>query len=520
MLTDVLLAFLSALLLVLSFPKFDMAILVWVALVPLLIAIRDKSLKHAFALSFLTGISFFAGVFYWINEVSGFKLADFFPLLAYFGLYFSIFGLGFNFISKKTPFSPIVTAPVLWVSTEYLRSNAGFLGLPCALLGHSQYVQLPIIQICSFTGVYGVSFLIVMTNVAIREVLCSYFCPVHVESIESDNSRKRRRNSTTSFILTLVMLSGTVVYGFWALSENPKAEKLSMTVIQGNIPQEIKWNQAFRKRNFAKHLRLTKEALENDDTSLIVWPETAVPGPFRRDLYLLHSITNLAVETKTHLLIGSSQRPKFGSREFRRKNWFNSGFLISPRGRIEGQYNKIRLMPFGEYLPFEDQLPWPSRLVSKASHYIPGREHTIFHVDDAKFGVLICWENVFPGLVREFVKKGANAMINITNEAWFGETAAPYQFVAMSVFRAVENRVSVARSANTGISCFIDPYGRIMGRVENNNRDIFVEGYLTQEIPLSQKRTFYTIYGDIFAYINLTICVLVLALSFLKIKRE
>jgi apolipoprotein N-acyltransferase len=167
------------------------------------------------------------------------------------------------------------------------------------------------------------------------------------------------------------------------------------------------------------------------------------------------------------------------------------------------KHHKIRLLPFAEHLPYRDVFPWPARLVAKAGPYIPGEEYTLLPLQGRRFGVLICWESIFPDLVRRFVKGGADFMVNIANEAWFGKTAAPYQFVAMNVFRAVENRITIVRSANTGISCFIDPYGRILGRVTNHGTDIFVEGYHTQEIPLLHQHTFYTHYGDIFVYLNI-----------------
>ena len=199
----------------------------------------------------------------------------------------------------------------------------------------------------------------------------------------------------------------------------------------------------------------------------------------------------------------------------------NTAIFISSEGKVLGQYLKIRLLPFAEYLPYESTFDWPDFIIPKKKRNweYPGKEYTLFNLDGAKFGAIICWENAFPDLFRQFVKNGANFMLNLTNEGWFGETAAPYQFLAMCVFRSVENRISMARAANTGISCFIDPYGRITGRVWKNNKDIFVDGYLTGEIQLSQQRTFYNNYGNMFVYITLTISALFIALSFFKAKK-
>ena len=501
----------SAFLLIFSFPTFDFSLLVWIALVPLFLVIRDKSLKSSFVLSFLTGIIFFMGVFYWINVVKGFTPVDFLLLGIYLGSFFGLFGLLFNFLLKKT-FPSFIVAPVLWVSFEYLRSHAGFLGLPWALLGHSQYLNLPIIQIASLTGVYGVSFLIVMFNTALSDAI-SYALAKKKKDLVSKNLTPFK-----PVIISLLLIGLSVIYGFSVMSENT-GDKVSVTVIQGNISQDIKWNRAFKKLILDKHVKLTESASINDHASLIVWPESSVPGPFTQDLYALQTISNLAKKTRTYLLIGSSQRPKFGSGGLREGYSFNRAFLITPNGIIARYYDKIHLLPFAEYLPYKDSFPWPARFVARAGNFLPGKEHTLFNIGTTQFGVLICWENIYPELFRQFVKNGANFMTNMTNEAWFGETAAPYQFLAMSVFRAVENRVTVVRSANTGISCFIDPHGKIIGKVRNNNKEISVEGYLTMAIPLTHRKTFYTLYGDVFAYTNLVMGIFLVALFFLIGKK-
>lgn len=490
------LALLSALLLVLSFPTFDFHFLAWIGLVPLFIALRDKSPMWGFALSFLTGMTFLMGIFYWINIVNGFKWTNFLVLGIYFGSYFGLVGLGVNFVRQKGNISLALAAPVLWVSMEYARSHAGFLGLPWALLGHSQYLNLPLIQIASITGVYGISFLIVLVNVALSEFL---------------------GNLPGSLKLTLVTISVlglSVLYGVDVISKPPSTPKMRVSVIQGNIPQEIKWEPQWREHNMAKHIKLTKDAVHGGHASLVVWPETSVPGNLTQDFNLLHALGDLANASRADLVVGSSVRPKFGSRQFRMEHRFNSAFLISPERAVVSEYKKIRLLPFSEYLPYRGSFPWTERLTSASGNFLAGKEHTLFAASGVKFGVVICWESIFADFFRNFVKKGAQFMVNITNEARFEETAAPYQFLAMNVFRAVENRRSIARSANTGISGFIDPYGRIIGVIKDAfGKEIFVEGHLTKEIPLSKELTLYTLYGDIFAYGNLVALVLVIVVS-------
>jgi apolipoprotein N-acyltransferase len=505
------LAFLSALLLIPAFPKFDLEFLAWVALVPLFIALKDQNLKSAFGLSFLTGICFLMGIFYWINVINNVTLIHFILLGVYFGAYFGLFGLALNFISRRTGMSSVFIAPLVWVSMEYLRSHAGVLGLPWALLGHSQYLNLPLIQISSFTGVYGVSFLIVMVNAALSEVILS-------SQGATQASTRYWPTLVKAAIVPVFLLGATLIYGFSVISERVDRETISISVIQANIPLNLRMGPELRELNLQKHIGLSKEAAARSQASLIVWPETAVQGSLTQNANLLKMISTLAKEAQSHLLIGVSMRQKFGSRESKKKNRFNSAFLVSPSGRIVGRYNKIHVLPFGEYLPYKDFIPWPSSYASLAGDVMAGEEITLFDLNNVKFGVAMCWESIFPDLFRQFVKNGATFMVNITNEAWFEKTAAPYQFMAMTVFRAVENRVSIARAANTGISGFIDPYGRVIGKVSNGTQDIFVEGYLTTAIPISEERTFYTNHGDVFAYTNLVATFLALGLSLMKAR--
>ena len=184
------------------------------------------------------------------------------------------------------------------------------------------------------------------------------------------------------------------------------------------------------------------------------------------------------------------------------------------------RYDKIRLFPFGDYLPYKGILPWSFIGVPNISGYIPGEKYTLLELPNAQFGVTICWENIFPDLVRQFVKNGAQFIVNMTNEAWFGETAAPYQFVAMSVFRAVENRVYVVRCGNTGVSCIIDPYGKVVDRVKDENgKDIFVRGVLKGSIIPSKNKTFYTQHGDWPAWLSLAFSTVLLFVTIIKKPR-
>ncbi len=234
-------------------------------------------------------------------------------------------------------------------------------------------------------------------------------------------------------------------------------------MVQGNIPQNLKWNREYREQIISQYERLTEEA-EKSEPQLIVWPETATPGFVLNDFSLLRRMASLLAGAKAYLLIGSSEYPKFSGPHFKLSlSKGNTALLFSPQGRVLGQYLKMRLVPFGEYIPYKDFIPWPDFIVQKGKRTfdIAGREVTLFRVGGDPFGTLICWEVLFPDLTRNLVKKGAGFAVNLTNEAWFGKIAFPQQMLSSCVFRAVENRINLVRCANTGISCFIDPYGRV-----------------------------------------------------------
>jgi len=251
----------------------------------------------------------------------------------------------------------------------------------------------------------------------------------------------------------------------------------------------------------------------------MIWPESATPRSISTDAKLQSQVRDLARSTAAYLLLGSTQLQKFKVQSAQSARYWNSAFLISPEpGEVKSQrYDKIRLFPFGEYLPYKDTIPWRLIKVAEFGNYVAGKEYTVFKTPFSRFGVTICWENIFPDLVREFVRNGAQFMVNVTNEAWFGPVTAPHQFVAMSVFRAAENRVFMVRCGNTGISCSIDPYGRVVNRVRGTDGgDIFVQGYMHESIVPLDSKTVYNRYGDWFAWLCVAVSIIFLALGALK----
>jgi apolipoprotein N-acyltransferase len=482
--SDLGLAALSGLLVVACFPRFDTHWLVWVALVPLLLAMERGGPWRAMLLAQLTGVIFFVGVFEWIWQVPAYNILDEVMLGLYLALYFALWALGVRWLSARTLVPVALTAPALWVGLEYVRSHAGFLSLPWMLLGHSQYQQPVMLQIASITGVYGLSFLIVVVNVAVAQLF-----------IRRPTTWRAVPGAT---VYALGSLAVVLAYGLLVLSAEPAPERLRVAAVQGNIPQNVKFDAAHRQLTLDRYASLTREAARQG-VALIAWPETAMPGDVEHDPRLLQPVRQLAIDVGVPLLVGSSEHAKFTNREAGPRR-FNSMVLFSPRGHIVDVYRKIRLVPFGEYEPLAGIITWPAIVASSMGNSLAGDRQTIFTIDGVGVASTICWENIFPDLVRQFVRDGARVVVNATNEAWFQDSGAPRQFLAISVFRAAENRISVLRVANTGISAVIDPYGRIVERLRGpDGRDVFVAGVLTASLPVTRQPTLYTRFGDVFA---------------------
>jgi apolipoprotein N-acyltransferase len=390
-----------------------------------------------------------------------------------------------------------------------------------------------VIQIASLAGTYSISFLIVLANAALASLILGQpKTPLPPEpskvqgcSAESDEVQgrpaphvvlgyrlpphRRRQRPINKGKVTFVMTTASLIvlvllYGHFNLSQAITGDRMKVSLVQGNIEQGKKWDPRYAHEIMAIYSELTREA-SKEKPLLIIWPETATPGSISLNQRLHTEVRNIASRAGADLLLGSAQHQKFEPKESAVIEYLNSAYLInSDPGMTKNQrYDKIRLFPFGEYLPFREIIPWSLLNVRESSQYMLGKEFTLFGLPPFRFGVTICWENVFPDLFRQFVKRGAEFMINITNEARFGKTAAPYQLASMSVFRAVENRIYVVRCANTGISCIIDPYGRMIDRIKDGKgQDIFVQGILTGSIIPLKSKTIYTRYGDWFVWVS------------------
>ncbi len=483
-------------------------------------AAYGRSMIGAFFLALVFGLTFFAGVFYWTLIVKSYSFLHQVVLILYLGSYFGLFGLTVAFLSKKYSLTAVLFfSPFIWVSLEYLRSNMGFLSHPWPLLGHAQGKYLPVIQIADFSGTYGVSFLIGMVNSVVAAMCCFLFLKSK-KSLLPPVFRISRKEFSVLAITVACLVSLTLLYGAVRLSTPIEGQKVRVSIVQGNIAQAQKWDPKYAKAITKLYTELTHRVIK-EKPDLIVWPEAATPKPVSLDMSIYRNVKQLADEADAYLLIGSSSMEKFNPQDREKTKFKNSSFLFGPGSQARDQrYDKIHLLPFGEYLPHKEIIPWSWINIPNVVTTAAGKVFTVFECLEFRFSAPICWETVFPYMIRNFVRNRAQFIVNITNEAWFGDTAAPYHFLSSNVFRAVENRVCLVRCGNTGVSCFIDPHGRIVKRVKDETgRDIFVRGTLTETITLMNEQTIYTRFGDIFAWFCLGCSVLVLIAGIIKKSR-
>jgi apolipoprotein N-acyltransferase len=501
---DIILALSSGVLLVLGFPPFDFYPVAWIALVPLLVSQWDKNARTAFLLGTLTGFVYFLGTIYWVfhsmyyyGNIPAVLSALLLVLLSfYLGIYVGVFSILFNFLTKNSKLPALFVAPVLWVTLEFLRTYA-LTGFPWSVLGYSQYKLLPLIQIADITGVYGISFLIVALNVAIFDATVSW--PKRLGTMPLYG----RMPFTLSIIAFAAIIVLSVYYSKVKLNESDTGSKIKVSVIQGNIAQDKKWDLRFQKEVIDTYKRLSMN-VSAAAPDMIVWPETALPFTFGYNESLSQELITFQrtyLFGNPYLLFGSVIAKDAAGNS----RMANSAVLMSPEGDIVSVYDKIHLVPYGEYVPLRNVFPFIRKLTAGIGDFVPGKETVVMKTPFAKISNLICYEIIFPGLVRKFVNRGANVLVTITNDAWFGRTSAPYQHFSMAVFRAIENRTPIVRSANTGISGFIDSTGRI-----KRKSDIFVETVMSEDVVLRNETSFYTKFGDIFTFLCIICTVLII----------
>jgi len=471
---------LSAALNVSIFPRIDFTWLAFVCMVPLFSLIEDRTPQKLFGFFWLSGFLFQLGNLYWIYLVI--QHYSSLPVLLCVGilillclvlaLFWGVFGFVSGFLRNRLGLAvALLLSPFLWTSLEWARNQ--ITQFPWCLLGYSQYTHLRLAQLASFAGIYGLSGLIVAFNASIimSIVLRKYYY-------------------TT---VCVAIAAGVSLYGHFRIQQHIEGPVVRAGLIQGNIPQDVKLDFSFADEVHQKHLRMTRELILKDKPDVIFWSEAATLFPIRQGGLWTSQLQHLVRTSRIPLILGSDTVQK--------GEVFNSAYLVTETGDITAQYDKVYLVPFGEFVPLKNIFSFAGKLIPEISDFSPGTYYEPFVVHGEKVSVNICFEVVFPQLSREFCRRGAGLLSTITNDAWFGHTSAPHQHFAMSVMRAIENRRYLVRAANTGISGFVDPYGRILQRTE-----LFVPAAITGEVRWNHETTFYTRYGDWFVYLSLFLC--------------
>ena len=460
--------------LALAFPRMDWNLAAWFALVPLLMAATRSSAREALGWGWLFGFVFFAVLLRWLNFT--FSVYSALPgpvawlptalLAAYCGLFVGGVAAAVSWIGARLSTGAALGAtPFLWVAAEWLRGHL-FGGFPWGTLGYTQYKQLPVLQIAELGGVHLVSILLVATNAALAGCLLLAWRP-----------------AAAGAAVAAAAIGGTLLFGAVRLNEAAPAGEVRVTLLQPSIAQPLKWDPAYTQQTLGIYFALMRQ-VPAERPDLVVWPETALPTLLREDPALVATLSSMAERLEAPLVVGSLDEVA-ETRGLR-----NTAFLVSGRG-IEERYDKIQLVPFGEFVPLSGVFGFVREWAEFVSELEPGSRLGVFPGPPAPFGVVICYEGIFPELVRGLVGGGARLMVNMTNDAWFGRTSGPEQHLAMYPFRAVEHRIAVVRAANTGISAFIAPSGRIQRRM-----NLFERGHLTETVPLRSGWTLYGRLGD------------------------
>lgn len=493
----------SGLLLILCFAPFDIYLLAWIAFIPLLISLLDKKPKEAFSAGVIMGVFYFFGTLYWIyhsiNHYGGVPLSLSLCLVLLLSLYLSVyvglFALFFSMKIKSTRLPALLLAPVFWVTFEFIRSYA-LTGFPWSSIGYSQYRFIYGIQFADITGIYGVSFLVLAINGAVADIVIA----------------KKRREEMPLFSLShtfagysvfLFFFVAVFIYGFWRLHEHRPGETVRVGIIQGNIEQDKKWAPSYQDEVIASYKELTLQLVPSSP-SLIIWPETSLPFYFGYDVARTRDLVDFESQLKAYLLFGTVT-VKSPPRNGKPALLANSAALLDETGNISYIYDKIHLVPFGEYVPLRGVLFFIDKLVAGIGDYEQGDKFIKARSPFGSFATFVCYEIIFPGLVRKFYSRDGDFIVTITNDAWFGKTAGPHQHFSMAVFRAIENRKPVLRAANTGISGYIDSNGRILLRTP-----LFERRAEMVDMVTDQSRSFYSKYGDIFSYICIVVSLLLL----------
>jgi apolipoprotein N-acyltransferase len=497
--------------LALSFPKFGHPACAWFSLTPLLVALvrsrgpREPAMttRRALGLGLISGAVYFSATLYWLVETmttfGGLQTAvaavAALLLVAYLSLFPAACAVAVARLSRGFGPEAVLLGAPAWVATELGRQYV-WDGFPWALLGYSQITWLPIAQLASITGVYGVSLILALTSASAAYALVT---------------RGSRRLIVAGGVAMLIVVA--TAWGRWRLQDSSlltSGEPVRVAVIQANVAQQDKWDRALIDTITDRYLTMSRQALRQGAT-FIIWPESSTPFYFEHDLLRGSSIRRLATEGKATFLIGSDQvepvRSEPGLPKPKERS-YNAAFLVQPDGRIGAVYRKMHLVPFGEYVPLQRLLFFVGPLVEATSDFVPGTEAVLLPVGSHRVSTAICYEVIFASLMRQFVVNGSELLTTITNDAWYGTSSAPYQHWDQASMRAIEGGRYLARAANTGISGFVDPYGRVLQKT-----GLFTPATLIADLRFITAPTIYSRIGDVAAWLSLAVVVAALLAS-------
>ena len=530
------LAIASGLLLTFAFPRLSVAGLAWIAPGIMLAAAFGLAGRGAFRIGYVAGLAHFLTSLSWLLHIPVMKLAPiigWLALSAFLALYTGLWtwlcwrlcpapsgeaGDGWSLQLQR--FAALrwtqralwaVNCAGLWVALEMVRAR--FLsGFPWNLLGASQTRMLPLIQIASVTGVYGVSFLVAWFSVTLFSA----------GALLTAGGRWVRW-AKLEVVPPLLATVGVIYWGLSsALRPDTPGASLNVALVQPSIPQRLIWDSAADSDRFAKLLELSERALATKP-DLLVWPEGAVPGALFGSPENFQAITNLVRRHGVWLVLNANDvEPVPQNQSANDYNIFNAAFLVNPQGEFVARYRKQHLVIFGEYIPLARWLPFLERWTGMGS-FSSGNGPVPFAMPPlrCKTSVLICFEDVFPHFARRHVDDDTDFLLNLTNNGWFGESAAQWQHAANAIFRAIENGRPLVRCANNGLTCWVDARGRVHETYFNGTRDIYGAGFKLASVPLlrgAMSRTFYRMYGDVFGWLCVGMSGLLVAASFLGTK--
>lgn len=507
---DLVLAIAGAGMMVLSWPDFDFEFLAFAALAPLLVRLPDIPTRNAFLCSLVWAFFYNLGCIYWLFPVAGLGTVG---LALLFSFPPAICLSIVRWVIQRKPRFGWLLLPFLWTSIEY--SQASFpVTFPWFLLGNSQYLN-PITQVSSITGIYGMSFLIMATNVCLAVWVRKYV-----------QRKDRERVSRVTGIVTIcfvLMLTCLFVWGRARKAQSASGEPASIALLQGNYDHLDKWNQKNLSRILNDYSELSEKA-GRQQPDLVVWPETAIPQiintdttpPDENEGWLRQNSRRIVEESVllsgSFSLVGALRAPSDPDTEGN----YNTSYLFDKGGKLtEQEYYKRNRVPFGEYVPLNKILFFVDIVSAGAAIFLKGERETVFEIPwserSLKFGVLICYESLFPHMGREHVANGADLLVVTSNDSWYGKTTMPHQIAALAVIRAIESGVPMVRSANTGLTLWCDARGNIQEVLKDEQGEsLFVKGYLMAHPRMENLNTAYVRYGDAFAWLCVTVSAAIL----------